>query len=765
MANVSIDKNKSVDTGLVGFVLIAKHHQIVATPEKLMHEFSPAVKELGEKALFGDQEILLAAKSLELRAKKLHLSLKDVDNGVMPALCKSTKKDYFILIGKTSPNDEPSAIARDAQALLADKALMEPVFAVHLIAENQVLRLAAEELSQIWSGEAIVFTPRKSSLVGKIREFNISWFIPSIIKYRALFAKILLASFFIQLLGLIMPLFFQIVMDKVLLHTALTTLTVLSIGFGFAIIFESILTIVRDYIFRHTVTRVDAELGARLFDHLIYLPLSWFQNRQAGQTVARVRELDSLRNFITSTALTLVIDLGFTAIYIVIMWFYSHTLTWIVLGSIPCYVVLSAFITPILKRRLDLKFQYGAASQSFLVETVTGVETVKSLALEPQMRKHWENILASYVTACFRALNLGQIASQIAAFIQKLTTGLIIVFGSFQVMDGELTVGQLVAFNMIAGRISGPILKLTQLWQDFQQAGISLKRLGDILNTPRERGGDASLSGLPELKGRIEFERVRFRYNLESKMVLEDLSLAISPGEIVGLVGASGSGKSTLVKLISRMYQIESGRIILDGADLAILSPDWVRGRIGIVLQESFLISGTVRENIAVKNPGLPMERVIEAAKLAGAHDFVLELPKGYDTQVGERGCSLSGGQRQRLAIARVLIGDPRILIFDEATSALDYESEMVIHRNMRDICRGRTVLIIAHRLSALRMANRLFVLDRGRVVESGTPKQLLERKGAFFKMVMAQGQFMDAAFGDPATRSAAKSTQNEPKK
>jgi subfamily B ATP-binding cassette protein HlyB/CyaB len=521
----------------------------------------------------------------------------------------------------------------------------------------------------------------------------------------------------------------------------LTTLDVLAIGFLAASFFEVVLGALRNYLFSHTTTRVDVELGARLFNHLTALPLAWFQARQAGQSVARVRELDSLRNFITSTALTLVIDLGFTFVFFGVMYFYSPILTLVVLASIPFYVLLSVFITPILKHRLDKKFQYGAANQSFLVEAVTGVETIKSLALEPQMQKRWENMLASYVTAGFRAQNLGQMASQVANFIQKLTTLLIIWFGAHQVMKGELTVGQLVAFNMIAGRVSGPILKLTQLWQDFQQAGISLKRLGDILNTPREPGMDPGRGSLPDLRGAVQFEHVRFRYRPDGPTVLEDMSLDIHQGEIIGLVGRSGSGKSTLAKLIQRMYVPEGGRVLVDGVDLALVDTAWLRKSIGVVLQENVLVSGTVRENIALSDPGMPMERVVEAAKMAGAHDFILELPEGYDTQVGERGGSLSGGQRQRLAIARVLTGNPRILIFDEATSALDYESERVIQENMGSICRGRTVFIIAHRLSAVRMANRIFVLDKGRLVEGGTPRALMEQKGFFYRMVQSQSQ------------------------
>jgi subfamily B ATP-binding cassette protein HlyB/CyaB len=431
-----------VDSGLICLVLIARYHRIPVTPENLRHEFGPAVKELGQEAFFGDQEILLAAKSLEFKARKVKLALTDLDEGILPALGKTVKGDYFILAGKITSDGSPSAIARDAEAALKDD-LPEPLHVVQLMAENKgVHKLTGAELGRIWDGEAIVLTPRRSPLSNMIGEFNIGWFIPSIVKYRSLFVKVLLASFIIQLFGLITPLFFQVVMDKVLLHKALTTLNVLAIGFVASSVFEVVLNALRNYIFSHTTTRVDVELGSRLFHHLVSLPLGWFQAHQAGQSVARIRELDTLRNFLTSTALTLVIDLGFTVIYFVVMWFYSRSLTLVVLGSIPFYVILSVFITPILKSRLDAKFKFGAANQAFLVEAITGVETIKSLALEPQMRSRWENMLASYVTAGFRAQNLGQMASQAASFIQKLTTVLIIWFGAHQVMKGNLIVGQ-----------------------------------------------------------------------------------------------------------------------------------------------------------------------------------------------------------------------------------------------------------------------------------------------------------------------------------
>ncbi len=728
----------AVDSGLMGLVLIARFHQIAVTPEGLRHQFAPVVKKLGEPAVFGDQEILLAAKSLGFRAKSASVQPADIDNAILPALAKNVAGEYFILVRAIS-FEGPSAIAKEASAENEEGAAPSR-YLIHSLGTAPGPRMIpAEDLAAMWSGEAILLSPRRSPFFGQHREFNLKWFIPSLVKYRRLFGEVLVASFLLQLFGLVTPLFFQVVMDKVLVHKALTTLDVLAIGFLAASFFEVVLNALRNYLFSHTTTRVDVELGARLFNHLTALPLAWFQARQAGQSVARVRELDSLRNFITSTALTLVIDLGFTFVFFAVMYFYSPTLTLIVLASIPFYVLLSVFITPILKHRLDKKFQYGAANQSFLVEAVTGVETIKSLALEPQMQKRWENMLASFVTAGFRAQNLGQMAGQAASFIQKMTTLLIIWFGAHQVMNGDLTVGQLVAFNMIAGRVSGPILKLTQLWQDFQQAGISLKRLGDILNTPREPGMDPGRGSLPELRGQVTFEHVRFRYRPDGPVVLEDMRINVAKGEIIGLVGRSGSGKSTLAKLIQRMYVPESGRVLVDGVDLALVDTAWLRKSIGVVLQENFLFSGTVRENIALSDPGMPMERVVRAAKLAGAHDFIMELPEAYDTQVGERGGSLSGGQRQRLAIARVLTGDPRILIFDEATSALDYESEKMIQDNMGAICQGRTVFIIAHRLSAVRLANRIFVLDKGRLVESGAPKNLMEQKGFFYNMVMSQ--------------------------
>lgn len=452
-----------------------------------------------------------------------------------------------------------------------------------------------------------------------------------------------------------------------------------------------------------------------------------------------MRELDTIRNFITGTALTLVIDLFFTVVFFAVMWLYSPTLTVIVLLTIPFYIVLSIFITPILRHRLEQKFQHGAENQAFLVEAVNGVETLKAMSVEPQMQRKWEDQLSKYVTASFRTQNLNNIANQIAGFINKITTVLIIWYGAHLVIDGALTVGQLIAFNMIAGRVSGPILKLVQLWQEFQQAGISVKRLGDILNTPTEPGYNPNRSTLPSLEGKVTFEHIQFRYRPDGPRILNDISLQVPPGEVIGIVGRSGSGKSTLTKLIQRMYVPEGGRVLVDGVDLAMVDTAWLRRNIGVVLQENFLFNRSIRENIALSNPGLPMEQVVRAAKLAGAHEFILELPEGYDNPVGEHGCNLSGGQRQRIAIARALITNPRILIFDEATSALDYESERIIQQNMSAICRNRTVFIIAHRLSTVRHCNRILVMEKGRIIETGSHDALIKLKGHYHALYQLQ--------------------------
>ena len=720
-------QQSQVDSGCQSLVTMARLNQVPAEYQQLRHQFAEAGQPLS------DTDLLRAAKAIGFKARKIKSSVKELTSSVLPALAKGHDGQYFI-IAKVS--NQPKKSSRgNANAEQDNPGQAKPPHALILYPNEQTpQQIDLDSLPEHWNGELILLTKR-GGILESFREFDIRWFIPAMVKYRKMFGEVLIASFFIQLFALATPLFFQVIMDKVLVHKGLSTLDVLAFGFFVLALFNAILSGVRTYIFSHTTNRIDVELGSKLYNHLMGLPLPYFESRQVGQSVARVRELDSIRNFITGSALTLCIDLLFTVVFFAVMWYYSPKLTLLVMATIPLYIILSIVITPMLRARLDKKFQHGAANQAFLTESITGVETVKACAVEPQMQRKWEDQLAKYVNASFSTQHVGNISNQIAGFISKMTTLGIIFFGAYAVMAGEMTVGMLIAFNMLAGQVSGPILKLVQLWQDFQQAGISVKRLGDILNTPREPGFNPNRSTLPQLKGQVELENVRFRYTPNGPVILDSVNFKAKAGDVIGIVGRSGSGKSTLTKLVQRFYVPEAGRVLVDGVDLGVVDTAWLRRNIGVVLQENFLFNRSVRENIALSNPGLPMEAVVQAAKLAGAHDFILELPEGYDNTVGEHGCNLSGGQRQRIAIARALITNPRILIFDEATSALDYESERVIQENMGAICKGRTVFIIAHRLSTVRQCDRIIVIDKGIIVESGNHDQLIDANGYYAKL------------------------------
>ncbi len=696
----AIHADKS-DSGLACLAMLARFHGVVAEPAQLAHEFGKG----GQP--FGVTEILLAARKLGLKAKQAAIRIDRLATTPLPVLALDRDGGFFIL-----------AKCEDDQILIHDPRIGRPQ------------TLSRAELEARWFGEIILFTSR-ASLAGELARFDFTWFIPAIVKYRKLLGEILLVSFVLNLFALVTPLFFQVVMDKVLVHRGLTTLDVIAAGLLVVSMFEVVLSGLRTYVFAHTTSRIDVELGARLFRHLLALPMAYFQARRVGDSVARVRELENIRQFLTGNAITVVLDVFFSVVFIAVMLFYSGWLTLIVLASLPLYLLLSLLVTPLLRARLHEKFNRGAENQAFLVETVSGIDTLKAMAVEPQMTRHWDKQLAAYVAAGFSTAKLSSVAHEGVNMVGKLVTVAILWLGARLVIEGQLTVGQLIAFNMLAGRVAQPIMRLAQLWTDFQQTGISVQRLGDILNTRTELAGNKS--SLPALSGRIELDQVTFRYRPDGPEVLRDVTLAIAPGEVIGVVGRSGSGKSTLAKLVQRLYVPEHGRVLVDGMDLALAEASSLRRQIGVVLQENVLFNRSIRENIALADPGAPLEAVMQAAKLAGAHDFILELPEGYDTMVGEHGSTLSGGQRQRIAIARALITQPRILIFDEATSALDYESERIIQQNMKAICQGRTVIVIAHRLSAVRDANRILVIDRGQIVEQGSHAELLDHEAGHY--------------------------------
>lgn len=686
--------------GIEAFALILRLHDVAADAAQIEHNFGG-----GD---FGVDEMLRAAKAFKLKATSLKCDWKRLATAPLPAIAECAGKSFVVI-----------ARVLDGRVLIQDPTVGRPQL------------VTREEFEARWSGR-IVLVARRASLGNLAREFNIGWFVQAIYKYKSILSEVLVASFFLQLFALISPLFFQVVIDKVLVHRGLTTLDVLVIGLVAVSIFEAVLQGLRTYIFSHTTNRIDVELGARLYRHLVNLPVAYFEARRAGDSVARVRELENIRNFLTSSALTLVIDLFFTIVFLAVMFYYSPTLTWIVIGSFPFYIALSIGVTPIFRSRLDEKFNRGAENQAFLVESITGIETLKAMAVEPQMQRRWEEQLAGYVSAGFKVLSLGNWASQAVQLISKLVTALTLYFGAYAVIDGHLTVGELVAFNMLAGRVSQPILRLSQIWQDFHQARLSVLRLGDILNTVPEPTYQPGRTALPAIRGELALDNITFRYRLDGPEVLRGVSLKIPAGQVLGIVGPSGSGKSTLAKLTQRLYVPESGRVLVDGVDVAMVDVAWLRRQIGVVLQENVLFNRSIRDNIALSDPSFSMEAVVAAAQLAGAHDFILEMPEGYDTLVGERGSTISGGQRQRIAIARALIGNPRILIFDEATSALDYESERIVQENMRKMAQGRTVLIIAHRLSAVAMADRIITIEKGRIVEDGSHDQLIKAGGRY---------------------------------
>ncbi len=696
-----------IESALGALVMLLRFHGVGAEPEQIRHRLGGAK--------IGVSDMVRCAKQLGLKARAQHTDWDRLAATPLPGIA-ALRDGTFLIVGKAS----------DDQAL------------VQLPSSPRPKAMTRAEFESLWDGR-LVLMARRATLLDLSRRFDITWFFGAIHKYRRLLGEVLIASFFLQVFGLITPLFFQVVIDKVLVHRSMSTLDVLVMGLVAISSFETVLGVLRTYLFAHTTNRIDVELGARLFHHLLALPIAYFQARRVGDSVARVRELENIRQFLTGSALTLVVDLTFTVVFLGVMFYYSPLLTGVVLGAFPIYFAISAGATPLFRRRLDEKFRRGAENQAFLVESVTGVETLKAMAVEPLMQRRWEEQLAGYVAASFRVISLNNTASQAVQLVNKLVIAAILYFGAKLVINGDLTVGELVAFNMLSGRVSSPVLRVAQIWQDFHQARLSVERLGDILNAPPEPTTNPSRAALPAIRGRIEFEHVTFRYRIDAPEVLHDVSFAVAPGQVIGVVGSSGSGKSTLTKLIQRLYTPESGRVLVDGVDLALVDVAWLRRQIGVVLQENVLFNRSVRDNIAFIDPTMPMERVIRAATLAGAHDFILELPEGYDTIVGERGSSLSGGQRQRIAIARALVADPRILIFDEATSALDYESERAIQQNMKQIAAGRTMFIIAHRLSTVRRVDRIITLERGRIVEDGNHDELIRSNGRYAKLHLMQ--------------------------
>ncbi len=612
------------------------------------------------------------------------------------------------------------------------------------IPQKGILRCKPAEFMQFWGEEGQVLLLKTTPQTPQQR-FSLSWFLPSLWRYRKVLFEVLVASFFVQLFGLANPLIVQIIIDKVLVQNSLDTLQVLGVFLLVVAVFEALLGALRTYLFVDTTNRIDMALGSEIIDHLLRLPLRYFERRPVGELSTRVNELENIRQFLTGTALTVVLDAIFSVIYIVVMAIYSWVLTLVALSTIPLFALITFLASPIIRKQLRTKAERNAEAQSYFVEAISGIQTVKAQNIELRARWQWQERYGRYVSAGFNTVLTSTAANSFSQFLNQLSGLLLLWVGAYLVLQGQLTLGQLIAFRIIAGYTTSPLLRLVQLWQNFQETSLSLERLSDIVDTPREAEDlDRQNIPMPAIQGAVKYENVTFRFATDTNSrsaapQLLNVSLDFPAGTFVGIVGQSGSGKSTLMKLLPRLYEAENGRILIDGYDISKVELYSLRQQIGLVLQDPLLFDGTVQENIALANPDASPEEIIHAAKVAVAHEFIMSLPSGYNTRVGERGSSLSGGQRQRIAIARMVLQNPQILVLDEATSALDYSTERQVCQNLIEVFRGRSVFCITHRLSTIRNADVIVVMDQGAVVEQGIHDELTAIKGRYYCLYQQQ--------------------------
>lgn len=607
------------------------------------------------------------------------------------------------------------------------------------IPERGIKSYKLAQFLDLWEQGGQGLLLRKSNITPQ-QKFGFRWFLPSLMRYRKVLFEVLLASFFIQLFGLANPLIVQRIIDLAINQKSLDTLPIFGILMLAIAVFESILSSLRTYLFNDATNRLDLSLGSQIIDHLLRLPLRFFEKRPVGELAHRMNELENIRAFLTGTALTVVVDTIFSLLYILVMTIYSWQLTLVALVTVPVFMGLTLIVSPIVRRQLRTKAEKSSRTQSYLVEVLSGIQTVKAQNIETRSRWQWQKRYARYVKAGFKTSTTTALASSGSNFLNKLSQLLVLWMGAYLVVEGNLTLGELIAFRIIAGYVTSPLMRLAQSWQKFQETALSLERLSEIMDTPPEQ--DEAQQGnlpMPTIKGAITYENVAFSFKSGDKLQLNHVNLTIPDGKFVAIVGQSGSGKSTLTKLLVRLYQPNQGRILLDGYDISKVELYSLRRQIGVVPQDSLLFDGTIEENIALTHPDASSEDIIEAATIANAHEFIMNLPNGYNTRVGERGSSLSGGQRQRIAIARTVLQQPNLLIMDEATSALDYHTEQNVCHNLAQAFKHRTVLFITHRLNTIQHADLILMMDAGAVVEMGTHTELMNLKGRYYCLYQQQ--------------------------
>ena len=690
-----------LDTALNCFVAVARRHGLDLSTERIKHDYALMPGE-------GSPSLLpRIARRYGFRAKVLRVTWCDLRRlgEAFPVIARLTNQNSVIILGF---REEEICILDP----LADRPAMIP--------------LDEATFCNKWSGRVLLLR-RNYALSDESRPFGFAWFIPEILRNAATFRDIAVAAIALQILALAVPIFVQITIDKVLVHQAYATLYVLVAGVGAAIFFDAVFNYFRRILLVYASARIDVRTSTRAFERLLALPIGFFESNSAGVITKHIQQVEKIRQFLTGQLFLTALDAIALVIVIPLLYMYSPRLTLLVLAFSGLAAFVIACLIPVFRRRLRNLYETEGQRQAYLVETIHGMETVKGLATEPVRRREWNSRCAQAAQSHFRLGRISTSAQALTGFLEKLLSVAIIGFGAQLVFDGEITVGALIAFNMLAGRVSGPLGQIVGLVHGYQEAGLSVRMLGEVMN--RRPESNPAVRGLrPAIGGRIEFDHVVFRYTTTLPPALDDVSFEIPAGSVFGVVGRSGSGKTTLTRLIRGMYPIQQGSVRIDGLDIREIDLPHLRSQVGVVLQQCFLFRGTVNDNIAVTRPDATLEEVVAAAQMAGADEFIQNLPQGYSTPLEEGGTNLSGGQQQRLSIARALLCQPRILIFDEATSALDPESEAAIQANLARIAEGRTVIIVSHRLSSLVGATAIIVLDRGRIVDCGRHGELLSR-------------------------------------
>lgn len=697
------------DTALICLVALAAHHGLQTSEERLIHEHA-----LSEAPLSEDQLVSMARKiGLKAGVKKPGGHGLDSVKSVFPVMARLDNDNYVVVVG----------LDENAQGRFV--ILMDPS-----TGNGDLIAVPREEFEAQWSGR-VVMLKRVFKLLDKNQPFSLRWFVPEIVKQKREFRDVTVAVLLLHLLGLVTPIFFQLVIDKVLVHHSLSTLYVLTGGIIAALLFEAAFTYLRQFLLLFATNKIDIRLVTRTFSHMLALPVGFFERTAAGVTARHMQQVEKIREFLTGQLFLTGLDATVLIVYLPVLFFYSSFLAWVVLGFTAAITAVMVVLIGPFKRRLQALYDAEAERQAMLVETISGMRTVKSLAIEPAQRKQWDQRAANAVNTHFAVGKIGLTANTLSGLLEKLMVVAIISLGAMQVFDGVITVGALIAFNMLSGRVVSPLVQLVNLIHEYQETALSVRMLGSVMNHPPERQPEQS--GIrPEFDGAIEFDRVSFAYSPAAGKVLDDISLQIPPGTVVGVVGRSGSGKSTLTKLVQGLYTQQEGVIRLDGYDVREIDLDHLRRSIGVVLQDSFLFRGTVRDNISMSRPDASLEEIVYMARMAGADEFVEKMPQGFDTHLEENAVNLSGGQKQRLAIARALITHPRYLILDEATSALDPDSEAIFMDNLAGIAQGRTVVIVSHRLSTLASCDTILVMEEGRIIDAGKHAELLERSDIY---------------------------------